>query len=114
LSAAALPRSFHVDGVRIGDLQPIIRANLGREAALMTDQMYSYKEIGREFASHETVTQDEYVRLGDERLIHTNSIVPKNTCTAISQSLTSGIPTAWRLAFTMGNGERLPLKLASV
>jgi hypothetical protein len=25
-------RSFHVDGARIGDLQPIIRANLSREA----------------------------------------------------------------------------------
>ena len=40
-------RSFHVDGVRIGDLQPIIRENLSREAALMTDEMWSYKEIGR-------------------------------------------------------------------
>jgi len=69
-------RSFHVDGVRIGDLQPIIRENLSREAALMSDEMYSYKEIGREFASHETVThsKDEYVRLGDERLIHTNTV----------------------------------------
>jgi hypothetical protein len=28
-------RSFHVDGVRIGDLQPIIRENLSREAALI-------------------------------------------------------------------------------
>ena len=57
-------RSFHVDGARIGDLQPIIRANLSREANLMSDEMYSYKEIGREFASHETVThsKEEYVR----------------------------------------------------
>jgi transposase-like protein len=69
-------RSFHVDGARIGDLQPIIRANLSREANLMSDEMYSYKEIGREFASHETVThsKDEYVRKGTERLIHTNTV----------------------------------------
>jgi transposase-like protein len=57
-------RSFHVDGVRIGDLQPIIRENLSREAKMMTDEMYSYKEIGREFSSHDTVNhrKDEYVR----------------------------------------------------
>jgi hypothetical protein len=43
---------------------------------LMSDEMYSYKEIGREFASHETVThsKDEYVRKGTERLIHTNTV----------------------------------------
>jgi transposase-like protein len=65
-------RSFHIDGVRIADLQPIIRANLSREAKLMTDEMQSYKEIGREFASHETVNhrQDEYVR-GD---VTTNTV----------------------------------------
>jgi hypothetical protein len=42
----------------------------------MSDEMYSYKEIGREFASHETVThsKDEYVRKGTERLIHTNTV----------------------------------------
>jgi ISXO2-like transposase domain len=60
-------RSFHVDGVRVGDLQPIIRENLSREARLMTDEMWSYREIGKEFASHETVNhkRDEYVR-GDD------------------------------------------------
>jgi transposase-like protein len=65
-------RSFHVDGVRIADLQPIIRANLSREAKLMTDEMPSYKEIGREFSSHETVNhrQEEYVR-GD---VTTNTV----------------------------------------
>jgi hypothetical protein len=65
-------RSFHVDGVRIGDLQPIIRENLSREAALMTDEMWSYKEIGREFASHDTVnhSKDEYARGST----HTNTV----------------------------------------
>jgi transposase-like protein len=48
-------RSFHVDGVRVADLQPIIRENLSREARLMTDEGASYKVIGPEFASHETV-----------------------------------------------------------
>jgi transposase-like protein len=52
-------RSFHIDGVRIADIQPIIRENLAREAKLMTDEMYSYKEIGREFASHDTVNHSK-------------------------------------------------------
>jgi len=65
-------RSFHVDGVRVADLQPIIRANLSREARLMTDEGASYKVIGPEFASHETVNHkaEEYVR-GD---VTTNTV----------------------------------------
>ena len=36
-------RSFHIDGVRAGEILPIIRENLAREARLMTDEMPSYK-----------------------------------------------------------------------
>src|SRR3984893_8480432 len=39
-------RSFHVDGVRIADIAPILRENLSRESRLMTDQPGYYKEIG--------------------------------------------------------------------
>src|SRR5580692_8816385 len=65
-------RSFHVDGNRIADIAPILRANLSREAKLNTDEHAAYKEIGREFASHDTVnhSRDEYVR-GD---IYTNTV----------------------------------------
>ncbi len=65
-------RSFHVDGVRIADLQPIVRTNLHRDSRLMTDELPSYKEIGSEFSSHETVShkQEEYVR-GD---VTTNTV----------------------------------------
>nr|WP_249779950.1 IS1595 family transposase [Bradyrhizobium sediminis] len=65
-------RSFHVDGNRIADIAPILRANLSREAKLMTDEHGSYKEVGREFASHDTVnhSRDEYVR-GDA---YTNTV----------------------------------------
>jgi len=57
-------RSFHVEGTRIADLAPVIRANISRESDLMTDEGTWYKEIGREFARHETVKhrEDEYVR----------------------------------------------------
>jgi transposase-like protein len=65
-------RSFHVDGVRIADVAPIIRANIAREAKLMTDEAPWYKEVGRDFASHGTVhhTNKEYVR-GDS---YTNTV----------------------------------------
>src|SRR5258707_1279194 len=39
-------RSFHIDGTRIADVAPIIRANISREAKLMTDEAAWYKEVG--------------------------------------------------------------------
>jgi hypothetical protein len=36
-------RSLHVDGNRIPDIAPILRANLSREAKLMTDEHQSYR-----------------------------------------------------------------------
>jgi transposase-like protein len=57
-------RSFHVDGVTVGTLVPIIRANISRESHLMTDEAKWYTKVGAEFASHETVNHEikEYVR----------------------------------------------------
>jgi len=59
-------RSFHVDGTTIGELVPIIRANIAHETAVMTDQAAWYKKLNKDgrFASHETVDygKDEYVR----------------------------------------------------
>lgn len=65
-------RSFHVEGVRIADIAPIVRANVAREAALMTDEATHYREVGKEFRSHDTVShkQDEYVR----GVVHTNTV----------------------------------------
>lgn len=64
-------RSFHVEGTRIADIAPVVRENLARESTMMTDEGTYYRELGREFARHETVNhkQDEYVR-GDA---HTNT-----------------------------------------
>ncbi|MDO8398412.1 MAG: IS1595 family transposase [Bradyrhizobium sp.] len=61
-------RSFHVDGNRIADIAPILRANLSREAKLMTDEHASYIKLGTEFASHDAVNhgKDEYVRYWNE------------------------------------------------
>ncbi|MGA3303940.1 MAG: IS1595 family transposase, partial [Methylovirgula sp.] len=69
-------RSFHVDGTTIAELKPIIRANVARETAIMTDQAAWYPEIAAEFASHDTVNhaKDEYVRRESEKIISTNTV----------------------------------------
>jgi transposase-like protein len=41
-------RSFHVDSVKKDDVLPIIRANLGRESHVMTDEAKRYAELGLE------------------------------------------------------------------
>jgi transposase-like protein len=65
-------RSFHVGGVRVADIAPIIRENLKCESAMMSDEATYYLEVGQEFAKHESVnhSDDEYVR-GDA---HTNTV----------------------------------------
>ncbi|TGQ49516.1 IS1595 family transposase, partial [Mesorhizobium sp. M1C.F.Ca.ET.210.01.1.1] len=65
-------RSFHVDTARMGNVMPIVRANIARESALMTDESGIYRRASQDFASHEFVThsKDEYVR-GN---FHTNTI----------------------------------------
>ncbi|MER8509138.1 IS1595 family transposase [Mesorhizobium sp. M0199] len=65
-------RSFHVDTARIGTIMPIVRANIAKESALMTDEAGVYRRVGQEFASHDFVThsKDEYVR-GN---VHTNTV----------------------------------------
>lgn len=65
-------RSFHVDGTSAADVMPIIRKNVAKETAMMTDEGGHYSRLGSDFASHETVSHkaDEYVR-GDA---HTNTI----------------------------------------
>ena len=65
--------SMVVDDVKASTLAPIIRANVAREARLMTDEASMYTLVGREFAEHGVVQHqlDEYVRPGTD--IHTNT-----------------------------------------
>ena len=65
-------RTFHVEGVAMAHLWPIIRANVSPEAHLRTDEARWYFGIGQHFASHEAVKHaaEEYVR-GD---VHTNTV----------------------------------------
>ena len=57
-------RSFHINSATMATLLPVIRANVNRDSAVMTDELLAYKRLGDEFASHETVNhaQKEYAR----------------------------------------------------
>jgi len=57
-------RSFHINSATMATLLPIIRQNVSRESAVMTDELKAYKKLGDEFASHEAVNHSikEYVR----------------------------------------------------
>jgi transposase-like protein len=62
-------RSFHVDGVSAGDILPIIRANVSKNAHLMTDEAHSYKAIADiQDMTHDSVnhSKDQYVRYWNE------------------------------------------------
>jgi transposase-like protein len=65
-------RSFHVDGTNAADIIPIVKANVAKETAMMTDEGGHYFSLGDHFASHESVSHkaDEYVRGS----VHTNTV----------------------------------------
>ena len=65
-------RSFTIDGTRAGEIHPIVRANIAKEARLMTDEARVYRTLGKEFAQHGTTLHGarQYVK-GD---IHSNTV----------------------------------------
>lgn len=67
-------RSIRVNEVTIKTQQPIIEANIAREAQLMTDQAMVYRKIGRAFTAHHRVDHGsgEYVSNKTPE-IHTNT-----------------------------------------
>ncbi len=65
-------RSFHVPRVNAKTLKPILKAQIAKDANLMTDDGRVYLTVKKDFASHSAVnhTDGEYVR-GDA---HTNTV----------------------------------------
>src|ERR1041384_3537662 len=65
-------RSFHVDHTSAAHVVPILKANIAKEATIMTDEAGQYAHLKKDFAGHEFVVHgsDEYVR-GD---VHTNNL----------------------------------------
>ena len=68
-------RTFTFDRFRADEVHPIVRANISREARLMTDEARMYWAIGREFAEHGRTLHGagNYVDR-DDRTIHTNTV----------------------------------------
>jgi transposase-like protein len=70
-------RSVHVDDLTLQTLNQAVTANADKKSALMTDELRTYRRIGRQFASHDSVnhSEEEYVRkLKDGRKAHTNTV----------------------------------------
>jgi transposase-like protein len=65
-------RSFHVEGTSAARLVPILRANIAKETAIMTDEAGQYTHLTKDFASHEYVNHSagEYGR----GKVHTNTL----------------------------------------
>jgi len=68
-------RSFAFERCTVANVVPVVRANIAREARLMTDESRIYTKIGREFAEHGTTLHkiNQYVN-PDDRTIHTNTV----------------------------------------
>jgi transposase-like protein len=65
-------RSIHAFSMTGSEVAAIVRANVAKEARLITDESRLYKKVGREFASHDSVMHgaNEYAR-GD---VTTNTV----------------------------------------
>lgn len=65
-------KSFVVPDLKKETILPILRANIAREAHVMTDEARQYDQLAADFAGHDFVSHaaDEYVR-GN---VHTNTI----------------------------------------
>lgn len=48
-------KSFHVENTRKDEVLPIVRANVAREAHVMTDEAPQYARLGEDFAKHGAV-----------------------------------------------------------
>jgi transposase-like protein len=68
-------RSFTFENTRADEIHPIVRANISREARLMTDEARMYWKIGREFAEHGRTLHGlgEYVSRTDPT-VHSNTV----------------------------------------
>lgn len=68
-------RSVVIDDLRPSTIGPILKANISKEAHLMTDQADVYRHLAGNFAAHSSVnhTIDEYVSPTDPN-VHSNTV----------------------------------------
>ena len=53
-------RSFHPPEAHLNEVVQIVRKNVARETRLHTDESPLYRNVGKEFAAHETVKHSDY------------------------------------------------------
>ena len=68
-------RSIVVDKLSKAEIWPVLRANIDKEARILTDEARHYRGIGYHFGGHERVNHSagEYVRMTD-KTVHTNTV----------------------------------------
>jgi transposase-like protein len=68
-------RTMVVDNVTAATLMPIVRANVAKEATIMTDEHNAYTKIANHFAGHGTTNHSagQYVDFNDDT-IHSNTV----------------------------------------
>jgi len=73
--ATGRARTMVVDNVTAATLMPIVRANVAKEATIMTDEHNAYTKIASHFASHGTTNHSagRYVDFNDAT-IHSNTV----------------------------------------
>jgi transposase-like protein len=70
-------RSIKMDNIQAQELRAAILIHADTKSALMTDELSAYRNIGKRFASHESVnhSQEEYARKAEDgRVISTNTV----------------------------------------
>lgn len=74
-------RSFHIESTTVAQIVPIVRANIAKESALMTDEAQFYKKVGAEFAAHGSVNhgekeygRTEHTAAGERVKVNTNTV----------------------------------------
>lgn len=68
-------RSFHVPNVTAKTVRPIMEKHISEHAALMTDEAAIYKNIGKAFASHDSVNHAKAEYVNKIRpWIHSNTV----------------------------------------
>lgn len=68
-------RTMVIDDVKAETLMPIVKANVAREARVMTDEHSGYRDVGKFFAAHGTTAHGRGIYVDPEdRSIHSNTV----------------------------------------
>jgi hypothetical protein len=68
-------RSFKLNGLKVRDVEPIVRKNIAKETSIVTDEATIYPDVTFGFANHTSVNHSakEWVKRGQSD-VHTNTV----------------------------------------